>query len=171
MTGFFMVILPRQATQHSREAAARHHISPAPGRTAAALRPPACGRNHPADGAGSINGYRERPHVWVARACLPSPWQAPRKARMTICKPVLSVRPQFFQSRLFFSRLRSAPAASAIPHNGAIRCVCPFLPPHPSTPVPVKQMPCPCNHRPQGLFVSSPQGHAANPAYQPPYAA
>ena len=58
MTGFFMVILPRQATQHSREAAARHHISPAPGRTAAALRP-ACLRKE-------SSGRRYRFYQWLS---------------------------------------------------------------------------------------------------------
>ena len=45
------------------------------------------------------------------------------------------------------------PIASAIPQNGAIRFVWQSLPPPPSTPVPTKQMPYPCNHRQQGLFV------------------
>ena len=45
------------------------------------------------------------------------------------------------------------PIASAIPQNGAIRFAWQSLPPHPSTPVPTKQMPYPCNHRQQGLFV------------------
>ena len=45
------------------------------------------------------------------------------------------------------------PIASAILQNGAIRFVWQSLPPHQSTPVPTKQMPYPCNHRQQGLFV------------------
>ena len=45
------------------------------------------------------------------------------------------------------------PIASAIPQNGAIRFVWQSLPPHQSTPVPTKQMPCLCNHRQQGFFV------------------
>ncbi|SUX24784.1 Uncharacterised protein [Cardiobacterium valvarum] len=81
----------------------------------------------------------------------------PKKAKTTICKLVLNLRSQFFQSRLcsFPTRKNCAlpPTASAIPQNGAIRFVWQSLPPHPSTPVPTKQMPYLCNHRQQGFFV------------------
>ena len=55
------------------------------------------------------------------------------------------------------------PIASAILQNGAIRFVWQSLPPHQSTPVPTKQMPYPCNHRQQGLFVP----HQDYPAHVP----
>ena len=44
------------------------------------------------------------------------------------------------------------PIALAIPQSGVIRFVWQSLPPHPSTPVLTKQMPCPCNHRQQGFL-------------------
>ncbi|EHM55618.1 hypothetical protein HMPREF9080_00583 [Cardiobacterium valvarum F0432] len=50
--------------------------------------------------------------------------RTPKKAKTTICKLVLNLRSQFFQSRLFFSnheKLRSSTIALAIPQNGAIR--------------------------------------------------
>ena len=65
-------------------------------------------------------------------------------------------------ARSFSKTIRSFPTgkncallsiASAIPQNGAIRFVWQSLSPHQSTPVPTKQMPYPCNHRQQGLFV------------------
>ena len=82
--------------------------------------------------------------------------RTPKKAKTTICRLVLNLRSQFFQSRLFFSnqeKLRSTTIASAIPQNGAIRFAWQSLPPHQSTLLPTKQMPYPCNHRQQGFFV------------------
>lgn len=45
------------------------------------------------------------------------------------------------------------PIASVIPQNGAIRFAWQYPSPYQSTPVPTKQMPCPCKHHQQGLFV------------------
>ena len=75
--------------------------------------------------------------------------RTPKKAKATICRLVLNLRSQFFQSRLFFSnqeKLRSTTIASAILQNGAIHFVWQSLPPHQSTLVPTKQTPCLCNH-------------------------
>ncbi|SUX23308.1 Uncharacterised protein [Cardiobacterium valvarum] len=74
----------------------------------------------------------------------------PKKAKTTICKLVLNLRSQFFQSRLCFSNQEKLRPTTHRFGNTAKRCNSFRLAiptPHPSTPVPTKQMPYPCNHR------------------------
>ena len=80
----------------------------------------------------------------------------PRKPKLPFADWYSTYARSFSKAAYFFPTRKNCallPIASAILQNGAIRFVWQSLPPHQSTLIPTKQMPYPCNHRQQGLFV------------------